>query len=98
MCAALANRQGRIVCECRLSKENLSISVQAARRLAVTRQHLAGKLPAKATSEHILTKNIICQPPTDLLQDKLPSVNLTLPFFAKPPSVANVYVNSMLRL
>ncbi len=30
-------------------------SAEAARRLAVTKQHLAGKLPAKATREHILS-------------------------------------------
>jgi uncharacterized protein len=43
---------GRIV---KLSKETITISAQDARRLAVTRQHLAGKLPAKATREQILS-------------------------------------------
>jgi uncharacterized protein YcaQ len=38
-----------------LSKETITISAQDARRLAVTKQHLAGKLPAKATREHILS-------------------------------------------
>ncbi len=33
----------------------VSTSAGAARRLAVTKQHLAGKLPAKATREHILS-------------------------------------------
>jgi uncharacterized protein YcaQ len=38
-----------------LSKAIISISAEDARRLAVTKQHLAGKLPAKATREHILS-------------------------------------------
>jgi uncharacterized protein YcaQ len=38
-----------------LSKANISISAENARRLAVTRQHLAGKLPAKPTRERILS-------------------------------------------
>jgi len=38
-----------------LSKATVSTSAESARRLAVTRQHLAGKLPAKATREHILS-------------------------------------------
>jgi uncharacterized protein len=38
-----------------LSKETITISAQDARRLAGTRQHLAGKLPAKATREQILS-------------------------------------------
>jgi uncharacterized protein YcaQ len=38
----------------KLSKETITISAQDARRLAVTKQHLAGKLPAKATRDHIL--------------------------------------------
>jgi uncharacterized protein YcaQ len=33
----------------------LSISAEDARRLAVTKQQLAGKLPAKPTREHILS-------------------------------------------
>jgi uncharacterized protein YcaQ len=38
-----------------MAKENISASIQNVRRLAVTKQHLAGKLPRKATSEHILS-------------------------------------------
>ncbi len=38
-----------------LSKATISISGEDARRLAVTKQHLAGKLPAKPTREHILS-------------------------------------------
>jgi uncharacterized protein len=38
-----------------LSKATISISPEVARRLAVTKQHLAGKLPARATGEHILS-------------------------------------------
>ncbi|HEV2118801.1 MAG TPA: crosslink repair DNA glycosylase YcaQ family protein [Candidatus Bathyarchaeia archaeon] len=38
-----------------MSKATISIPGQVARRLAVTKQHLAGKLPAKATREHILS-------------------------------------------
>ena len=38
-----------------MSKEPITISAQDARRLAVNRQHLAGKLPAKPTREHILS-------------------------------------------
>ena len=37
------------------SGETIAISAQDARRLAVARQRLAGKLPAKATREHILS-------------------------------------------
>jgi uncharacterized protein len=37
-----------------LSKENISTSIEGARRLVVTRQHLAGKLLTTATREHIL--------------------------------------------
>ena len=39
----------------KLSKEAITISAQDARRLAVAKQHLAGKLPTKATKEHILS-------------------------------------------
>ena len=38
-----------------MNKETTTISAQDARRLAVTRQHLSGKLPAKASREHILS-------------------------------------------
>src|SRR3989441_4125168 len=38
-----------------LGKPTLSTSAQVARRLAVTKQRLAGKLPAKAAREHILS-------------------------------------------
>jgi uncharacterized protein len=38
-----------------LSKETISATVESARRLAVTKQHLAGKLPKKATRENILS-------------------------------------------
>ncbi|OLB68141.1 hypothetical protein AUI06_11810 [archaeon 13_2_20CM_2_52_21] len=38
-----------------MGKTVISTSAQVARRLAVTKQHLAGKLPAKATREHILS-------------------------------------------
>jgi len=38
-----------------LGKPTISTSAQVARRLAVTKQRLAGKLPAKATREHILS-------------------------------------------
>ena len=37
-----------------MSKAGMSCSLEDARRLQVTKQHLAGKLPAKATSEHML--------------------------------------------
>jgi uncharacterized protein len=38
-----------------LSKSTISISAEVARRLAVTKQHLAGKLPPKSAREHILS-------------------------------------------
>jgi len=38
-----------------LGKAIISTSLEAARRLAVTKQHLAGKLPQTATTEHILS-------------------------------------------
>ncbi|MGI0079747.1 MAG: DNA glycosylase AlkZ-like family protein [Nitrososphaerales archaeon] len=38
-----------------MSKETISTTIEGTRRLAVTKQHLAGKLPTKATSEHILS-------------------------------------------
>jgi uncharacterized protein len=38
-----------------LSNATISISAEVARRLAVTKQRLAGKLPAKAKREHILS-------------------------------------------
>jgi uncharacterized protein len=38
-----------------MNKPAISISAEAARRLVVARQHLAGKLPSKATREHILS-------------------------------------------
>jgi len=38
-----------------LSKPPISISREGARRLAVKKQHLAGKLPAKPTRDHILS-------------------------------------------
>lgn len=38
-----------------LGRETIAISAEDARRLAVARQHLAGKLPAKAAREHILS-------------------------------------------
>ncbi len=38
-----------------MSKETISTSAEVARRLAVTKQHLAGKLPPSATNEHILS-------------------------------------------
>jgi uncharacterized protein YcaQ len=38
-----------------LSKLTISISAKVARRLAVTKQHLEGKLPAKPTLDHILS-------------------------------------------
>ena len=38
-----------------LSKAITSISAESARRLAVTKQHLTGKLPAKPTREHLLS-------------------------------------------
>ena len=37
-----------------MSRKTITISVQDARRLAVTRQHLAGKQPGKASRDHIL--------------------------------------------
>ena len=39
----------------RLSKAPISTTLQAVRRLAVTKQHLAGPLPAKASKAHILS-------------------------------------------
>ena len=38
-----------------MSQEIITISAQDARRLAVIKQHLSGKLPARATREHILS-------------------------------------------
>ncbi len=38
-----------------LSGETIAISAEDARRLAVAKQHLAGKLPAKPTREHLLS-------------------------------------------
>lgn len=38
-----------------MSEAAISTSIEGARRLAVTKQHLAGKPPTKATSEHILS-------------------------------------------
>src|SRR5919197_1286986 len=38
-----------------MSKETISTSIDAARRLAVTRQHLAGELPAGSKGEAILS-------------------------------------------
>ena len=38
-----------------MSEAAISTSVEGARRLAVTKQHLAGKLPTRATSEAILS-------------------------------------------
>ncbi len=40
---------------CQLSNEILTATARAARRVAVTRQHLAGKLPTRATGEQILS-------------------------------------------
>ncbi len=38
-----------------MGKEVISTSLEAARRLAVTKEDLAGKLPTRATTEHILS-------------------------------------------
>jgi uncharacterized protein len=38
-----------------LGKETISTTIEDARRLAVTKQHLAGKVPPTATTEHILS-------------------------------------------
>jgi uncharacterized protein len=38
-----------------LGKETLSITLNDERRLAVTKQHMAGKVPPNATTEHILS-------------------------------------------
>jgi uncharacterized protein len=38
-----------------LGKETVSTTIEDARRLAVTKQHLAGKVPPTATTEHILS-------------------------------------------
>ncbi|GEM_PF-1515574 len=38
-----------------MGKETISTTLENVRRLAVTKQHLAGELPAKATSDHILS-------------------------------------------
>ena len=44
-----------VVRSSRMSEETVSISVEGARRLAVTRQHLAGRPPKRATREQILS-------------------------------------------
>src|SRR2546425_9182030 len=38
-----------------LSKPTISTSIEGARRLAVTKQRLAGRLPSRATRENILS-------------------------------------------
>ncbi len=38
-----------------MTEKIIQISIQDARRIAVTKQHLAGKLPTKPTKEHILS-------------------------------------------
>jgi len=38
-----------------LSKASISMTVENVRRLAVTKQHLAGKLPARPTGESMLS-------------------------------------------
>lgn len=56
-----------------MNKETISISVEDARRLAVTKQHLAGKLQPRATSEAILS--VV----RDLGYVQLDSVNVVAP-------------------
>ncbi len=38
-----------------MSKPTISTSAEGARRLAVTKQHLAGRLPSRATKDHVLS-------------------------------------------